>query len=250
MEKCTGFMAIFDENLKTIKRIQRMPRGAGSITSVVTGEDGSLYMAGAATDRIKNWKKPMRTETVPDPKGVSKNTWGAQSTYLAKLTPDAQKVEWLIVMKGWSISPVLTMMENGNIGIHGPGVRFYTPKGKLVSGVGVENTRVLGGLSINPMNGNYTRVGDWMSPTGREPYRAPRCAVMNPDGSTFKELYMWRGPFLGIDSIRLIADSAVRKTFSPKTDIYSFRRGVKQRYVSLPLRHRALCAQSSGLHDQ
>lgn len=211
MPEATAFLAVFDSNLKEMKTLRRFPRGAGSITDAIVAKDGSVYIAGAATDRIKFFKKPMRTETVPNPPGATDSTGGARHTYLAKLSPDSTKVEWLIELKGWAIPPTLTELNDGNIVMHGPGLRTYTPTGKLVRHVPVKNDRVMSGLSVNPLDASYIAVGDWMSPTGREPYRSPRCAVMNADGSLKLELFQWRGPFAGIDYYRLVADSAVRK---------------------------------------
>ncbi len=211
-KEATGFWAVFDSDLKQIEAFYRLPRGAGSITDAKVAADGSVYLTGAATSRIRKWSKPIRIENVPNPKGVNNQTFGTRKTYLAKLTPDTKTVVWMVEIDGWSIPPKLFLLNDGNIAVHGPGVRTYTPQGQFVSGVGVENTRVLGGLAVSPLNGEFTRVGDWMSPTGREPYRTPRLVVLNPDGSIKKDLISWRGPFAGVDAFRLVADSAVRKT--------------------------------------
>lgn len=211
-KEATGFWAVFDSDLKKIEAFYRLPRGAGSITDAKVAADGSVYLTGAATPRIRKWTKPIRTEKMPNPKGVNDNTFGARKTYLAKLSPDAKKVLWMVEVEGWSIPPKLFLLNDGNVAMHGPGVRTYTPKGQFMGAVGVENTRVLGGLAVSPLNGEYTRLGDWMSPTGREPYRTPRLVVLNPDGTIKKDLISWRGPFAGVDAFRLVADSAVRKT--------------------------------------
>ncbi|GEM_PF-1941936 len=211
-KEATGFWAVFDPDLKKINAFYRLPRGAGSITDAKVDSKGFVYLTGAASSRITSWAKPIRSEQVPNPKGVGDHTFGARKTYLAKLSPDTSKVIWLVEINGWSIPPKLVLMNNGDIAVHGPGVRTYSSAGKLIRGVGVENTRVLGGTAISPLNGEYTRVGDWMSPTGREPYRTPRLVVLNPDGSIKKDLLSWRGPFAGVDAFRLVADSAVRKS--------------------------------------
>ena len=208
----TGFLAVFSPDLTTVRKCLRLPRGAGSITTAALGKDGAVYIAGAATDHIAKLSSQAKTETVPDPKGVTDATFGCRRTYLARLSPDLSGVEWLRGLRGWSIAPALRVLNDGTISLHGPGLRTYTPAGQCIRAIAIENTRVVSGLDVNPLDGRYIRVGDWMSPTGREPYRNPRLYVYNPDGTTHKHLYGWRGPFVGVDALRLVADSAVRKS--------------------------------------
>ncbi len=218
--EATGFLAVCTPDLKQVLRLRRLPRGAGSITSAAVAADGAVYIAGAATGRIARLSDRRLTETVPDPKGVSEDTFGCRRTYLARLGPDCTRVEWVRDLEGWSIAPRLRVLDDGTVSMHGPGLRTYTPAGELVRAVSIENTRVLGGLDVSPVDGCFTRVGDWMSGTGREPYRNPRLYVYNPDGSTRKHLYGWRGPFVGVDALRLVADSAVRRSaYDPAGDL-------------------------------
>jgi len=209
--EATGFLAVLSGDLKTVRRIVRLPRGAGSITAVALSADGAVTIAGSATERIARLPGPRESEIVEDPKGVDDSTFGCRRTYLARLSEDLAKVDWLRDIKGWSIAPRLRVLHDGSIWLHGPGLRTYTPAGKCIRAIAIENTRVVSGLAVDPVTGRYVRVGDWMSPTGREPYRNPRLYVYTPDGTVLKQLYAWRGPFVGVDALRLVADSAVRK---------------------------------------
>ena len=74
MEASTGFWGILSPDLKTMRAVYRMPRGAGSVTSTSIAKDGSIYIAGTATDRMQHFHKPLRTETFPNPKRVSEKT--------------------------------------------------------------------------------------------------------------------------------------------------------------------------------
>ena len=210
MAAATGFWGILSDDLKTMKSMFRMPRGAGSITSASIAKDGSIYISGTATDRITHFHKPLRSETYADPKGVSERTFGARKSYVARLSADGATVSWLVVINGWTIPPEVRVLNNGNIVVHGAGMRTYSPQGNLISAHSMDNTRVLGGTGINPLSGDYSVVGDWMSLTGREPYRTPRCAIYDAEGNMKIFMYGWRGPFAGIDKHRLIADSAIR----------------------------------------
>ncbi len=209
--EATGFLVVVTDDLKTVRRLLRLPRGAGSITAAAIGDDGAVYIAGSATERIANLCDRVTAETVDDPEGVTDSTFGCRRTYLARLSGDLSRVEWLRDIRGWSIGPVLRVLDDGSISLHGPGLRTYTPQGKLLRAASIRNTRVVSGLDVNPADGRFVRVGDWMSPTGREPYRNPRLYVYDPDDRTHKHLYAWRGPFVGVDALRLVADSAVRK---------------------------------------
>jgi len=209
--EATGFLAVVGPDLKTVRRLLRLPRGAGSITSAAMASDGAIYLAGAATERIAKLCPKRETETAADPKGVNDSTFGCRRTYLARLSGDLSKVEWLRDIRGWSVAPTIRVLHDGSVSFHGPGIRTYSPDGRLLRAVAIENTRVVSGLDVDRITGRYIRVGDWMSGTGREPYRNPRLYVYNPDGTTYKHLYGWRGPFVGVDALRLVADSAVRK---------------------------------------
>ena len=210
MAAATGFWGILSPDLSTMQAVYRMPRGAGSVTSAAVAKDGAIYITGTATDRLRFFSKPLRTETYADPPRVGEKTFGARQSYVARLRPDGAAVEWLVQIDGWTIPPEVRVLDNGNIAVHGAGMRTYSPDGKQISVHTIENNRVLGGTGINPTNGDYSVVGDWMSPTGREPYRTPRCAIMDANGEMKIFMYGWRGPFAGIDKYRLIADSAIR----------------------------------------
>lgn len=208
-KEATGFWAVFSPDLQTLKGLWRLPRGAGSITSAGIAADGSLYLTGNRSDRIRHFHKATRVEKAEWP--LPTNDFGAEGMWVARLAPDAGRIEWLVDVTGWSIPPVLTLLDDGNLTVHGAGLRTYSPSGTLVRVVYPPRKRVLSGLSVSPVDGGFVTVGDWMSPTGREPYRSPRCAINDPEGNLIKELWQWRGPFAGIDSLRLVADSAVRR---------------------------------------
>jgi len=212
-EEATGFMAVFSPDLRKIHRFVRFPRGAGSITAAVLGKDGHVYIAGSATERISGIPGRHEMVTVGEDDGGKSSTAGCHHTYLAKLAPDLSRVIWVCENKGWSIAPQLTLMQNGNIGMNGPGLLWYSPEGKVIHTLTVGKVDILSGVVINPLNGENPRIGDWMSPTGREPYRTPRLYIRDRDGKTVMELYAWRGPFSGIDAMdawHLVADSATR----------------------------------------
>jgi hypothetical protein len=210
--EATAFMALCSPDLKTVHKVVRFPRGAGSITAAVLAKDGFIYVAGSATDRIKGLPAKVEKAPVPKPDGVPPTAFGCRHTYLAKMSQDLTKVEWVREMEGWSVAPKLRAMHDGTVAMHGPDLLYFAPDGTQTSSAVVGHTRVASGTSINPVNGEFCRTGDWLSMTGREPYRVPRCYIYDRKGGKVKTLYTWRAPFASIDPDHLVADSAIRKT--------------------------------------
>ncbi|MFP4104584.1 MAG: hypothetical protein ACLFVU_00710 [Phycisphaerae bacterium] len=211
-KSATGFIARFDGSLKKVRALFRLPRGAGSIHSVAIGEKGNIYIAGGATKRIEKLSKDRRTESIKEIPAPGTNAHPFNHVYIAKLSPDLSKVLWVRDLKAWSWLPKLTVLKDGNIVMIGPGYLKYDPDGKLLQATPMPKTRISSGSAVNPVTGHYTRVGDWMSPTGREPWRCPRLTIYRPDGSTYKYLLGWRGPFFCPNHFHLVADSAVRRS--------------------------------------
>jgi hypothetical protein len=217
----TGFIARFDGSLGEVRSLHRLPRGAGTIHSVVIGKEGEVYIAGAATDRIGRVCSDRRTESIEEIPAPGKDPFPFGHVYVARLSDDLSKVLWVRDLKAWSYAPKLTALDNGNVAMLGPGYLVYDPSGKLVQATQIKRKRVVSGSAVCPVTGRYTRVGDWMSPTGREPYRCPRLMVHRPDGSVYKYLVGWRGPFFAPKHFHLVADSAVRRSaFDSKGNLY------------------------------
>ncbi|MFP4054711.1 MAG: hypothetical protein ACLFV7_12690 [Phycisphaerae bacterium] len=217
----TGFVARFDGDLGKVRSLHRLPRAAGTIHSVVMGKDGAVYIAGAATDRIGLLCDDRRTESIEQIPAPGEDPFPFGHVYVARLSKDLSKVLWVRDLKAWSYAPKLTALDNGNVAMLGPGYLVYDPSGKLVGANYIKRKRVVSGSAVCPVTGRYTRVGDWMSPTGREPYRCPRLLVLRPDGSIYKYLLGWRGPFFAPKHFHLVADSAVRRSvFDSKGNLY------------------------------
>ena len=132
--EATGFIGRFSSDLKKVHALRRLPRGAGSVTSMEADKTGAIYVTGAATEHIANMLANRQTETAPNPDGVKDETWGCHKTYLAKLSPDLAKVVWLVEINGFSVcAPKLRILKDGNVSVFGPGLRVYDPDGHLVA---------------------------------------------------------------------------------------------------------------------
>lgn len=210
-KSATGFIARFDGSLKQVQTLSRLPRGAGTISSIAIGSKGEVYVSGAATERLADAGGDRRLDA-PESVPASDNYFPFRHVYIARLSPDFSKFEWVREIKAASFAPELRALKDGNVSMIGPSYIVYSPEGKLVQASFMDKSRVASGSAACPVTGRYTRVGDWMSATGREPYRCPRLTIYDPDGKVHKYLQGWRGPFFAPHHFHLVADSAVRRS--------------------------------------
>lgn len=205
-ENATGFVARFSAGAQQIKSVSRFPWKAGGITGAAVDVEGSIYLAGPASDGI--------TALGGDCKELSAQDSGQKDAlchhvYLAKLSSDAGKVVWLRHIRGPSSAPEVNLNKQGKLLLQGPDLRRFDTNGNQES-----VTLVPGGLgkhaAVNLVDGTYARGGEHHWPTGREPYRDPTLNIYRPDGTWLYELYNWDGPFAGLDNLRLVSDSAIR----------------------------------------
>lgn len=203
----TGFVVRLSGDLKTILSVSRMPWTSGALTSAVVGPDGAIYIAGRATDQIGSLGGPveeLKTELDSSRKGGA-----CDHTFVAKLSADGKKTEWMRHAHGFSDAPRVTLTDNGSVAFAAQDLCFFDTAGKLVQSVAVP-----GGMnertSVSPIDGSIVKGGEHHWPTGREPWRCPTLTINNPDGSLKYQLYDWGGPYVGLDNCRQVSDSAVR----------------------------------------
>ncbi|MEI6231570.1 MAG: hypothetical protein WCT04_00855 [Planctomycetota bacterium] len=206
-EGTTGFVARLSSDLKTILSVTRLPWGSGALTSAAIGKDGSIYIAGRASDSISSIGgnvEELKVEVDATRKGG-----GCEHTFVAKLSSDGKKADWLRHMRGFSDAPRVTLTESGALNFAAQDLRVLDTKGKLQQTISVP-----GGMnektSVSPLDGSIVKGGEHHWPTGREPYRCPTLNIHKPDGSLNYQFYDWGGPYIGLDNLRLESDSAVR----------------------------------------
>lgn len=202
----TGFVVRYSSDLRTVKSVTRMPWSSGAITSAAVAADGSVYIAGPATDAIATISPDARALPVQD-NGAKK--WACEVTYIARLSPAADKVLWVRTMKGPSACPTVRISKAGKIMFQGADLRTFTPAGAVESTYTVPGG-LEGHVAVNPVDGTYARGGEHHWATGREPWRCPTLNIHKPDGELLYQLYDWGGPYVGMDNIRQVSDSAIR----------------------------------------
>ena len=207
-EGVTGFLVRCTGDLQKILSVHRLPWTSAAITSTVVGRDGSIFIAGRATDRIHRLGGAI-AEWKPGDADFNKNTGSCRHTFIARLTPDASKVVWLRHSTGPSNAPQLALLADGDLRLSDQEVRTISPDGKLLKSItipaGPRRT-----ASVSPTDGTIVLGGEHHWPTGREPWRCPTLNLHYPDGKLKYQLFDWGGPYVGLDNSRLVSDTAIR----------------------------------------
>ncbi len=202
----TGFLVHCSPDLKKILSVHRLPWTSAALTSAAVAKDGSIYIAGRATDNITNLGGQIEELSVAPE--VARKDGKCDHAFIAKLSPSADRVEWVRHAKGQCDAPQLSVDEN-SIHFLAQQAYFFNPAGKLS-----KSTVIPGGVkkttSISPIDGSIAVGGEHHWPTGREPWRCPTLNIHNSDCSLKYQLYDWPGPYVGLDNSRLVSDSAIR----------------------------------------
>jgi hypothetical protein len=121
-------------------------------------------------------------------------------------------VVWLRQLKYRAYAPKLRVLKDGTITMLGPGYCQFSPDGRLLQATATRFTRVSSGAAVDPVSGNYTQVGDWLTRTGRQPMRMGRLFVCYPDGRRQKHLHSWDAPLFCPLYDNNVADYAIRRS--------------------------------------
>ena len=204
----TGFIVRLSPDLQKILSVTRLPWTSGAITApVVDPQDGAITIAGRAGSDIG--KVSPASETMQVPTDATRKDGACDQTFLARLNPEATRVIWMRTAQGKSDSPRLQVRPDGAVIFGSQDLRILDRSGKVLS-----NVTVPGGIrettSVNPLDQTIVRGGEHHSGTGREPWRCPILNIHEPDGALRYQLYDWGGPLVGLDTFRLVSDSAVR----------------------------------------
>ncbi len=203
----TGFLVFTSPDLKQIKKVVRFPWLAGAITSMAIGKDGEIYLAGRPGDAVAALGGTQGVlEVAAEP---TKKEPQCTATFVAKLSKDAGKVEWLFTAKGPSESPSVSLKSDGNVYFVGQDMRIVSAAGKTLSVADIPGA-ASHLLAVNPKDGTFIKGGEYNTGTGREPWRCPVLNVLEPDGKLRYQLYEWPSNYVVLDNCRQVSDTAVR----------------------------------------
>jgi hypothetical protein len=205
----TGFIAVAGPDLRSIHAVCRLPRGAGSITSAGVGADGSVYIAGTAKERIANLAEGrVRFEPgLVDSLDKTRSRLG----YLAKLDPSLTEVLWAKTFM-CRRAPKIHMLNGGDLIVNMKGMYRFAPDGQRKYWHDMHRTRA----SVNPVTGWFCQYGDWMTGTGREPYRSPYLYFYGTEGKLRVKLWDWNPALAAVDPAHLVADSSIHGVVSDR----------------------------------
>ncbi|MEO8616842.1 MAG: hypothetical protein ABI600_17000, partial [Luteolibacter sp.] len=215
----TGYIIRASADLKSILSTQRLPWESGAITSCAVAQDGTIYLAGKANDSIVHLTKDTEELHV-----VSRSENGAacNHAFIAKLSADASSVIWLRHAKGPSNAPKVSILSDGSLTFTAQRLWNISTSGAESASIQIPNCP--GPLiAVNPKDGSIARGGEHHSPTGREPWRCPTLNINDPDGTQRHQFYDWLGPYVGLDNLRLVSDTAVRRvTYDPDGNLFLY----------------------------
>ena len=205
-DHATAFLVRTSSDLKTLKTVTRLAWKSGGLTGTAVDPAGNIFICGPATPAIATLG--VDVQELPAPPGETKRS-GCAHTYVARLTPDASKIVWLRHVRAASDAPAISLDTAGRIHFRGPDFRVLDASGKQLSAIPIPGGA--GGFAaINPLDGTIARGSEHHWQTGREPYRCPILNIHKPDGSLLYQLYDWGGPFVGLNNLRLVSDTAIR----------------------------------------
>ncbi len=206
----TAFILRLSPDFQRVVSASRFPWGAGSLSSAVTGSDGAIYLAGLGNSELLKTLAADVSEMEMPPVADGKRPEKASTSYLAKLSSDGVKVEWVRYLTGVQPLPILEVLPDGNILFKGRAFDTYDAAGKQVARLATESGLNGATYDVNPSTGEFVHGDEHHWPTGREPWRCPELKIFHPDGSVKMQLYEWPGPLVGSDLSRNVSDSAVR----------------------------------------
>ncbi|MEI7833793.1 MAG: hypothetical protein WCJ56_11435, partial [bacterium] len=203
----TGFLVFTTSDLKKITKVVRLPWLSAAITSMVVADDGAIYLAGKPGAGIASLGG--KQDALVIPAEATRKSSLAEAAFIAKLSKDGDKVEWLYTASGKTDAPQISISDDGKISFGAQDLRVFDPSGKQIS-----STVVPGGVrettAVSPLDGTVVRGGEHNTGTGREPWRCPELKVYGPDGALRYQLYEWPPRYVGMDVSRQVSDTAVR----------------------------------------
>ena len=156
--QATGFIGRFDADLKKVRALYRFPRGSCAITSIAASKQGDLYVAGYASDRIRGASADCREEKITRFTPKRPDFGGDRYPFLARLSPDLSRVQWIREIKTVSYAPALRMLHDGNVSMLGPGYVVYAPDGKLVQATATPSPVRLGSRKVARYSGENSQI--------------------------------------------------------------------------------------------
>lgn len=197
----TPFLVRFSPDLQDVRYAVRLPWRSGSLTDMASDKAGNVYIVGMAGPNIG------RAGTVKD---VSAEDPCPTTAYIAKISADLKKLLWLRTFTDAGKGPQVRINKKGEIGAEGGWLYVFNPAGDVTHVTKLQKVNKWV-RAVDPDDHSFALGGETFWGTGREPWRDPRLQIGLPEKSY--QMYLWPGPLAGLNSLRLVSDSAVRKLY-------------------------------------
>jgi len=217
----SGMVVYFAEGLGTVRRVVKFDWGVADITAGRVLEDDSLVIAGRCLPRFGSWadgaahvgRSPAPSENARDYGPVyHEGVKMSGDVYVARLSADASRVEWVWVFEGYRGPPSqFRRGRDGALVFETRGRWRLSLDGKTCRPMGTGGGRSGRLVAVSPQTGVFVTGGDRNSGTGREPWRRPMCRGYDENGACVWQIWDWPGPLVGHDDFRLVSDSSVRR---------------------------------------
>jgi hypothetical protein len=204
-EQATAFVVRLAPDLQQIKSVTRFAWKCAGLTGMAVDPAGNIYLTGQGSEALA--ELPGDVKELPPPATPPKNG-RCSLTYVAKLAPDASRVAWVRTIRGASAAPAVSLDSRQRLLFRGPDLRVLDAEGRQISAIALPGDG--GFTAVSPVDGSIAHGGEHHWPTGREPWRCPTLNLHKSDGALLYQLYDWGGPLVGLDSLRLVSDTAIR----------------------------------------
>jgi hypothetical protein len=214
-----GMILRFSADLGKLLSVTRLAWGNASIDHAAVGPGGKLFIAGRCTEHFRQVAdqagKVHRVEQPDSPRAGPFRYQGKielpGDVYVARLSSDAARLEWVVLLKGHRRISPLWFDHAGGVTFDSWGVKHVDADGEYRA---VELTWKSGGrirtIGVNPATGGAVRGGDRNTGTGREPWRQPELTMYDDRGRPVWKIYDWAPGLVGHDDYRLVSDSSAR----------------------------------------
>lgn len=197
----TPFLVRFSADLQDVLYAVRLPWRSGSITDITSDKAGDVYIAGMAGKTIGR-AGAAKDVSAEDPCGTT--------AYIAKISADLKKLLWLRTFTDAGKGPKVRINKKGEISAEGGWLYVFNSGGELTHVTKLQKVNKWV-RAVDPADHSYALGGECFWGTGREPWRCPRLQIGLPEKEY--QMYLWPGPLVGLNSLRLVSDSVVRKLY-------------------------------------
>lgn len=205
-----GMMVFYSDDLQEIRRVVRFDWGVATIERGIVALDGSaIFIAGRYTEAFAQLAGAAAvSNTAPAPAAARdrgpydyEGVRVSGDVYLARLSPDGQRIEWVWVFPGLrNPAQEIWVTRDGALFADLNGLRRISPDGREHRMVnqrwdGQERMLVTGGprqyLAVNPDDESFYFGGDRNTHTGRQPWRQPFMYGFDAAGNRTLRYWEW-----------------------------------------------------------